>query len=49
MALYGINLPLQPIGLKAVWYNLLQLPDVGFSEQEALAFLVGLAFWPGSE
>ena len=43
MALQGINMPLQPIGLEGVWYHMLQRPEVGFTEQEARAFLVGPA------
>ncbi len=45
MALHGVNTPLQPIGLEAVWYNTLRRPEVGFSEAEAREFLVGPAFY----
>ena len=45
MALQGVNMPLQPIGLEGVWYRLLQRPEVGFSEAEAREFLVGPAYF----
>ncbi len=38
MAMNGINTPLQPIGLDAVWYY--TLLDMGFSDEEARSFLV---------
>ena len=43
MALQGINMPLQPIGLDGVWYSMLQNPEIGFTEAEAREFLVGPA------
>lgn len=45
MALQGVNMPLQPIGLEGVWYHLLQRPEVGFTEAEAREFLVGPAYF----
>lgn len=41
MAMNGINLPLQPIGLEAVWYE--TLLRMGFTDLEARTFLVGPA------
>lgn len=38
MAMSGINTPLQPIGLDAVWYN--TLLKMGFTDEEARSFLV---------
>lgn len=45
MALQGVNMPLQPVGLEGVWYHLLQRPEVGFTEAEAREFLVGPAYF----
>lgn len=39
MAMNGINMPLQPIGLDAVWYE--TLLRMGFTDLEARTFLVG--------
>jgi len=41
MAMNGINTPLQPIGLDAVWYN--TLLKMNFTDLEARTFLVGPA------
>lgn len=41
MAMNGINMPLQPIGLDAVWYN--TLLKLGFTDEEARGYLVGPA------
>jgi alpha-N-acetylglucosaminidase len=43
MALNGINMPLAPTGLEAVWYN--TLLKFGFTDAEAREFLVGPAFF----
>ena len=43
MALHGINMPLQIIGLESVWRSLL-MEDYGYSEAEAEAFIPGPAF-----
>ena len=45
MAMNGINMPLMPIGLDAVWYN--TLLKHGFSDEEARGFLAapGHAAW----
>jgi alpha-N-acetylglucosaminidase len=43
MAMNGINMPLAPTGLEAVWYN--TLLQFGFSDAEARDFLVGPAFF----
>lgn len=43
MALHGINVPLQLIGLDVVWKELLE-KDFGYSRQEANAFVAGPAF-----
>lgn len=45
MALQGVNMPLQPVGLEGVWYHVLQRPEVGFTEAEAREFLVGPAYF----
>lgn len=45
MALQGVNMPLQPIGLEGVWYRMLQRPEIGFTEAEAREFLVGPAYF----
>lgn len=45
MALQGVNMPLQPVGLEGVWYHMLQRPEVGFTEAEAREFLVGPAYF----
>jgi alpha-N-acetylglucosaminidase len=42
MALNGINMPLAPVGLEAVWYQ--TLLQYGFTDAEARAFLVGPCF-----
>jgi len=42
MALRGINMPLSPIGVEGVWYNVLQ--DFKMSGEEAQAFLCGPAY-----
>lgn len=39
MALNGINMPLAPVGLEAVWYH--ALLKIGFTDLEARTFLVG--------
>lgn len=44
MAMNGINMPLAVIGSEAVWYETLLL--YGFSENEALSTISGMAFWP---
>lgn len=41
MAMNSINMPLQPIGLDAVWYN--TLLEMGFSDLEARSFIVAPA------
>ena len=43
MALHGINMPLQIIGLDVVWRNLL-MKDYGYSKDEANAFIAGPCF-----
>ena len=43
MALHGINIPLQIIGLDVVWYNLLT-QDYGYTHEEADAFIAGPCF-----
>ena len=43
MALHGINLPLQIVGIDAVWYQMLT-EDFGFTHDEANQFVVGPAF-----
>ncbi len=43
MALNGINMPLAPTGVEAVWYG--TLLKFGFSDAEARQFLVGPAFF----
>lgn len=43
MALRGINMPLQVVGLECVWRTLL-MEDYGYSEAEAEAFVPGPAF-----
>lgn len=42
MAMNGINMPLSVVGLEAVWYN--ALLRIGYSDEEARAFLVGPAY-----
>lgn len=42
MALNGINMPLAPVGLEAVWYD--TLLEFGFSDEEARGLLVGPCF-----
>ena len=50
MALHGINMPLQIVGLEEVWRKFLTLEDVGgkrkynYSDSEAKAFVAGPAF-----
>ena len=44
MALNGINMPLAVVGNEAVWYETLQ--QFGYSKDEALRTISGLAFWP---
>jgi alpha-N-acetylglucosaminidase len=43
MALCGINMPLAPTGVEAVWYNTLR--KFAFTDAEARQFLVGPAFF----
>lgn len=43
MALHGINMPLQIVGLEVVWKNLLE-NDYGYTRDEANAFVAGPAF-----
>ncbi len=43
MALHGINMPLQIVGLDVVWHKLLT-QDLGYSETEAGKFIAGPAF-----
>lgn len=43
MALHGINMPLQIVGLETVWRNFL-MEDCGYSEAEAEAFVPGPAY-----
>lgn len=45
MAMQGVNMPLQAIGLEGVWYKMLQRPEIGFTEAEAREFLVGPAYF----
>lgn len=43
MALHGINMPLQIVGLDVVWRNLL-INDLGYTKDEANAFIAGPCF-----
>lgn len=43
MALHGINMPLQIVGLESVWRTLL-MEDYGYSEADAEAFVPGPAY-----
>ncbi|MCF0188829.1 MAG: alpha-N-acetylglucosaminidase N-terminal domain-containing protein, partial [Bacteroidaceae bacterium] len=43
MALHGVNLPLQIVGMDAVWYYMLR-EQFGFTHAEATAFVAGPAF-----
>lgn len=43
MALHGINMPLQIVGLDVVWYNLLT-EDMGYTADEANDFIAGPCF-----
>ena len=43
MALHGINMPLQIIGLDVVWKNLLT-KDLGYTSSEANKFIAGPCF-----
>lgn len=43
MALHGINMPLQIVGLDVVWRNLL-VKDLGYTNDEANAFIAGPCF-----
>ncbi len=43
MALHGINMPLQIVGLDVLWHNLLT-KDLGYSEAEANKFIAGPCF-----
>lgn len=43
MALHGINMPLQIVGLDVVWYNMLT-KDLGYTEAEANKFIAGPCF-----
>ncbi len=43
MALHGINMPLQIIGLDVLWYRLLT-EDLGYTKVEANAFIAGPSF-----
>lgn len=43
MALHGINMPLQIVGLDVVWYNLLT-KDLGYTADEAGKFVAGPCF-----
>lgn len=43
MALHGVNMPLQIIGLESVWRSFL-MEDCGYSETEAEAFVPGPAY-----
>ena len=45
MALHGINMPLAITGTEVVWYNLL-VNGLGYTKEEANAFLVGAAYQP---
>ncbi len=42
MALQGVNLPLSAVGIECTWYETLR--ELGFTEEEALAFFSGPAF-----
>lgn len=44
MAMNGINMPLAMVGTEAVWFE--TLLDYGFSEDESLATVSGVTFWP---
>ena len=50
MALHGINMPLQIVGLEEVWRKFLTMKDAngnskyGYSESDAMAFVAGPAF-----
>ena len=46
MAMNGVNMPLSIIGTQGVWFE--TLLEYGFTEREALAYLSGPAYWPGS-
>lgn len=43
MALHGVNMPLQIIGLETVWRNFL-MKDCGYSEEKAESFIPGPAY-----
>ena len=43
MALHGINMPLQIVGLDVVWYRMLT-QDLGYSPEEANQFIAGPCF-----
>ena len=43
MALHGINMPLQIVGLDAMWHNLLT-KDLGYTDAEANKFIAGPCF-----
>ena len=44
MAMNGINMPLAIIGTEAAWYETLRA--FGFTEEEALGYISGPAYWP---
>lgn len=44
MALHGINMPLQIVGLEEVWRKFLSLPQYNYTAEEAKAFVPGPAY-----
>lgn len=44
MALHGINMPLQIVGLDVVWKKLLTMPKYGYTSEEANEFIAGPCF-----
>ncbi len=44
MALHGINMPLQIVGLEEVWRKFLSLPKYNYTAEEAKAFVPGPAY-----
>lgn len=44
MAMNGINMPLATVGTESVWFE--TLLEYGFSEEESLATVSGVTFWP---
>ena len=44
MALHGINMPLQLVGLEVLWRNVLKDKRVGYSDEEIAEFIAGPGF-----